>query len=135
MAIDPGIFTLKNADDLFLKLCRDLKKLREAPTDPDVCFNFFVTAEHLPEWHLKGDAQAANKLRLGEAILCICSHIANGAKHYVATSPRHQAVVGTHVASIHSLGLGTGKTCATPSDNPREEFYIECREREAKVVG
>ena len=45
-----GFFNLQTQFDLRDKLHRELDKLRAAPLDVDAAFNFFVTAEHLPEW-------------------------------------------------------------------------------------
>ena len=45
-----GIFDLKTPKDLLEKLGRDLERLRAAPNDTDHAFNFFVTAEHMPDW-------------------------------------------------------------------------------------
>ena len=135
MAIDPGIFTLKTAGDLLGKLERDFEALRARPTDSDACFNFFVTAEHLPEWHLGADAEAASRLRKGEAMLRVCSHIANGAKHFIIKESRHRAVAATHVGCIVSWDPTTGRTSAATTDGSHSEFFIECATEESKQLG
>lgn len=98
MILDPGLFTLKTAEDLFRKLERDFNLMRARPLDPDVCFNFFVTAEHLPEWHFGGDAKKAAAHRDSKALLRVCSHLANGAKHFQVN--RHSSVGSTNYATV-----------------------------------
>jgi len=58
------------------------------PTQIDVyaAFDFVVTAEHLPDW--VGD----KTIKQREPLLRIVSHLANGAKHFRATDPRHRSV-------------------------------------------
>jgi hypothetical protein len=108
MAIDPGHFSHKSAADLFAKLQRDFDRLCRSPTDADASFNFFVTAEHLPEWHFKGDSKAAAELRKQHALLRLCSHLANGAKHFEVT--RHNAVASTATVNVQRLAAGPAGT-------------------------
>jgi hypothetical protein len=89
-----GIFELKDARDLLAKLRRDYKKLTENPIDSDAAFNFFVTAEHMPEWAYPGKKSKHSQLR-DTIPLNVCSHIANGAKHFEATATRHKSVADT----------------------------------------
>lgn len=93
MNLKPGHFTLKTAEDLFRKLERDFELIRARPLDSDVCFNFFVTAEHLPEWHFKGDSKKAAAHRKSKALLRVCSHLANLAAS-VHTDPKMLEVPG-----------------------------------------
>lgn len=79
-----GFFQLQTAEDLFAKLKWELEKLQQDPSNPWHAFNFFVTAEHLPDW-------VDNKsLRKENALLRICSHLANGGKHFEVD--RHSSV-------------------------------------------
>ena len=88
MATHIDIFELKTAADLFRKLEGDLTAL-ESSQDTKVAFNFFVTAEHLPDWLGRRD------LVRQHAILRVVSHIANGAKHFTLDDRRHTSVTGT----------------------------------------
>jgi hypothetical protein len=83
-----GFFDLKTALDLRDKLRREFAKLRAAPLDVDAAFNFLVTAEHMPDWM----EPPRPDLRKTVAVLRICSHIANGGKHFEVDSKRHNAV-------------------------------------------
>jgi len=82
-------FELRTPADLFRKLEADLEALEATYEDTRVAFNFFVTAEHLPDWLNKRD------LVRQTAILRVVSHIANGAKHLVLHDRRHQSVTST----------------------------------------
>lgn len=77
-------FELTTPRDLFAKMEGDLKALDASPGDSRLAFNFFVTAEHLPDW-LKH-----RELVDGSAILRVVSHLANGAKHF--ETDRHDAI-------------------------------------------
>jgi hypothetical protein len=82
-------FELKTPADLFRKLESDLTALQASSQDTRLAFNFFVTAEHLPDWLGK------RALVSQHAILRVVSHIANGAKHFSLDDHRHQAVTST----------------------------------------
>lgn len=79
-----GFFELETVDDLYDKLCWEFERLKSNSEDTRIAFNFFVTAEHLPDWmkklHLKADP-----------IPRICGHLANQGKHF-RTRPKHNAV-------------------------------------------
>jgi hypothetical protein len=91
-----GMFTLRTTADLMAKLRHDHDRLQKAPDDPYAAFDFFVTAEHMPEWTglSPGDREA---LRKGEVLLQVVSHIANGAKHFQVEDKRHRSVTASGV--------------------------------------
>ncbi len=138
MSLDPGIFRLKTAADLFVKLRHDHSEVASHPSDSSVCFNFFVTAEHLPEWHCCGDAQAAAALKRRHALLRVCSHLANGAKHF-ETKARHTAVQSTHSSVIVAPVSYSGgqREAAHPAPNAvqPEVFFVNLDRPEAKELG
>lgn len=80
-------FELTTAADLFRKLEHDLATLESSGYDVYAAFNFFVTAEHLPDWI------AQRPLIRHHAILRITSHLANGLKHF--SVDRHDSVAAT----------------------------------------
>ncbi len=82
-------FELNTPLQLFRKMEADLAALGESGQDARVAFNFFVSAEHLPDW-LK-QRQEVRK----HALLRVVSHLANGAKHFTLDSKRHTAVMAT----------------------------------------
>jgi hypothetical protein len=82
-------FALANSLDLFRKLEADLAALRTSSSDSRLAFNFFVTAEHLPDWLGK------RALVQQHALLRVVSHLANGAKHFTLDPKRHTSVTGT----------------------------------------
>ena len=96
-----GFFALKSAHDLRDKLRRDLEKLHASPLDSDAAFNFFVTSEHLLDWVFPKNAGKAlrTKQRNDSIYLRICSHLANGAKHFEVEDKRHDSVERTKLAT------------------------------------
>ncbi|MFH0916882.1 MAG: hypothetical protein V1912_10605 [bacterium] len=90
----PGAFGLTTPADLLRKLSRELDRLRATPNDVDTAFNFFVTAEHLPDWLHPGDGGKAQRraIREAEPLLQVVSHLASGAKHFDMLSPHHRSV-------------------------------------------
>jgi hypothetical protein len=90
-------FDLKTPEDLLRKLEREYDGWKAAPLNVDLAWNFFVTAEHLPDWiyyqdmPISGtarpdllDGQTPNDFTRDRArpLLRICSHLANGGKHF-----------------------------------------------------
>jgi hypothetical protein len=84
-----NFFELSTPMDLFRKMEADLVALEKTGQDAWAVFNFFVTAEHLPDW--LNQRQRVQQ----HAILCFVSHIANGGKHFVIDSGRHHSVTKT----------------------------------------
>ena len=97
-----GIFHLATAADLREKLRRDLAKFKREPLNPDAAFNFFVTAEHMLDWvHPKKiNKHKRTDERKASILLQVCSHLANGAKHF--------EVDGLHHDSVSSRGTAGG---------------------------
>lgn len=96
MATHIDFFELKTPADLFRKLESDLASLDASGQDTRIAFNFFVTAEHLPDW------LGLRTLVQKNSILRIVSHIANGAKHFNLNDPRHKSVTNTEKFRIYA---------------------------------
>jgi hypothetical protein len=94
MAMAPGFGTLHSARDLLEKLRHDYARIEHDPTDQYAAFDFFVTAEHVLDWHLPGAANRAarEQMRKSNVLLEITSHIASGSKHFVAEARHHRSV-------------------------------------------
>ena len=90
-----GFFSLRTPEDLLGKLEADFERLCGAnPTSVDAqyaAFDFFVTAEHLPEWvfHTSGDSLKQHRTYPDSALV---AHVANGAKHFRVDPKRHTTV-------------------------------------------
>ncbi len=82
---------LEKADDLLKKLEFDLKRLENSPSDAYAAFDFFVTAEHIPDWIKNIAIKKENEL------LMVVSHIANGAKHFEVSDSRHKSVTNIEI--------------------------------------
>lgn len=92
-----GLFQLKTAADLRLKLRSDFEKLEKDSLNAYAAFNFFVTAEHLLDWRYPGYANEPRRraARDAEVLLQVTSHLANGAKHFEAEGKHHTSVART----------------------------------------
>ena len=90
----PGAFGLTTPSDLLNKLERELARLRETPHDVDIAFNFFVTAEQLPDWIHPGREGKTQReaVRAADVLLQVTSHLASGAKHFDSLSSHHRSV-------------------------------------------
>jgi len=90
-----GVFgDLLNTTNLLAKVEHDLERLRRNPTDAYAAFDFFVTAEHLPDW-----AGSPTGFRSSNPLLRVVSHVANGAKHFAVDPKRHHSVESS--AAVH----------------------------------
>ena len=101
-----GIFSLRTPTDLLQKLEHDLNLIQERPDDSYVAYNFFVTAEHMLDWQYPGYANKTlrEKLRNNKIILQICSHLANGAKHFAVQAKHHKSVSDTAKKAVYGGG-------------------------------
>ncbi len=87
-----GFGPLKGPKDLLEKLRYDFERMRGSPDDEYAAFDFFVSAYHMLDWlHPCEDAGRAAEER-GSPLLQVCSHLANGAKHFQATLPKHTSI-------------------------------------------
>jgi hypothetical protein len=134
MPLPAGIFTLKTADDLLGKLESDFLQLQAHPTDPYVCFNFFVTAEHMPEWYYKADTKCAGQFRQRHALLRICSQLANGAKHFETKDKKHASIAATNHSEVVSITFTPGSP-QPPVRSSRPAFVIALEESEFAEMG
>jgi len=93
-----GVFSLRTARDLREKLEVDFSRLSHS--DPSsieaqyAAFDFFVCAEHIPDWLAKtaGGSKSCHRSYRDGALV---SHIANGAKHFQVKDTRHITVKDT----------------------------------------
>jgi len=85
-----GIFQLRDSSDLLEKLRHDFARVRADTMDPYAAFDFFMTAEHMVDWLFPKSKADREKLR-DAPLLALCSHIANGAKHFEATAKHHKS--------------------------------------------
>jgi len=128
-----GLFDLKKPQDLLRKLQHDYRRVVQAPTDTYAAFDFFVTAEHMLDWCYPGDDHEPDRrtLRQNSPLLQVCSHIANGAKHFRIERSHHVSVKHTKVEQP-SFVPGTFQANAFQSNG---QFLIDLREEEAEALG
>jgi hypothetical protein len=93
-----GFFLLRTPKDLREKLEADFNRLRGAdPTSLHAqyaAFDFFVTAEHLPDWLSRSTGGSLTSHRAYPEGALV-SHVANGAKHFRVDIDRHTTVSDT----------------------------------------
>lgn len=89
-----GLGSLEGPEHLLAKLRHDYERVRRDPGDAYAAFDFFVTAEHMTDWILPGHANksAREELRASNVLLQVVSHVASGAKHFIAEAKHHQSV-------------------------------------------
>ena len=97
--MESGFFQLKNATDLFLKLEWEYKNLVADPGNAWHAFNFFVTAEHMADW------KNCKALKTTDPLLALCSHIANGGKHFEKLDKKHKSVASAHFDGVYEPGV------------------------------
>lgn len=96
MTSHKGFFDLKTPRDLLRKMEHDFARMQAAPLDSYPAFDFFVTVEHMLDWVYANDTKRQTAERNANVALQVCSHLANGAKHFQATATRHKSVQGVH---------------------------------------
>jgi hypothetical protein len=105
-----GFFDLQSLEHLLRKLEREYDRWKADPLNVDLAWNFFVTAEHLPDWIYNQDFRTGGKERpdlldgetpyivkkkLAPPATRICWHLANGAKHFHLNDQNLTSVAGT----------------------------------------
>ena len=95
-----GMFSMRTTGDLVGKLEADFNRLASAdPDEPEAqyaAYDFFVTAEHIPDWikHTSGGSLTSHRSYPDGSLV---SHIASGAKHFHVTNTRHKTASDTEV--------------------------------------
>ena len=80
---------MRSPADLRDKLRRDYARLAAHPGDADLAFNFFATADRLPDWlYPEGDGRRTGIRNL--PLLALCSALATGAAHFRMADRRHR---------------------------------------------
>ena len=98
--MEKGFFQLIGAADLFDKLQWEFENLVAHPGNAWHAFNFFVTAEHMADW--KKDCLSLKKT---VPLLALCSHIANGGKHFKITDKKHKSVASAKHDGVFEPGV------------------------------
>jgi hypothetical protein len=96
-----GFFDLRTPTDLLRKLAREHERWQADPLNTDLAWNFFVTAEHLPDWLARAGGPrlptgfSYGKFKREHPLLRICSHLASGGKHFTPRENEHRSVTST----------------------------------------
>jgi hypothetical protein len=83
-----GLSDLKTFQEIKQKLEREYRRLLSHPGDADIAWNFFVTADHLPDWAVQTEpkvlgGKSENKFKRDHPLTHVCENLSNGAKHCV----------------------------------------------------
>lgn len=87
-----GFGGIKSPHDLLVKLRHDFKRMSANSMDAYAAFDFFVSAHHMLDWLNPNNNTARKAEEVGSILMLVCSHLANGAKHFSASNPQHNSV-------------------------------------------
>jgi hypothetical protein len=104
-----GFSELTTPAHLLQKLEREYARLQASPMNVDHAWNFFVTAEHLPDWISGGQprmptGETLKAFKQRYRLTRVCSHLANGGKHF-APLPFHDSVSGIARDGVYEPGV------------------------------
>ena len=122
-------FHLRYPQDLLGKLRRDYQRVLADPSDSCAAFDFFVTANHLPDWVWPSDRRAQRALRRTEPIPRVCEHLADGAKHFLLERDH------TGVLELLPEHGGVGLDRVDDSCSPPLGLVVRLDQEEARAVG
>jgi len=94
-----GLFTLQIPEHLLHKLEWEYTQWQDEPLNSYRAWNFFVTAEHLPDWLARSRPRlpkgfGIKAFKKDKPLLRICSHLASGGKHFTPNAT-HTSVTST----------------------------------------
>jgi hypothetical protein len=87
-----GFGGLKTPQDLLRKVRHDFGRLKAEPMNEYAAFDFFVSSYHMLDWLHPSDKASKEAEENSTPLLQICSHLANGAKHFEARMKHHKSV-------------------------------------------
>ena len=102
-----GFFDLQTPEHLLRKLERDYAQLQQVPDDVDAAYNFFATAENMPEWVKEGGKRGKtfkHQIQQQHLILTLCNQLATGAKH-ITSDKQKPAVAETRHEGVLERGI------------------------------
>jgi hypothetical protein len=123
-----GSFDLKTREDLFRKLKHDYSRVKKNWADSYAAFDFFVTAFHMKEWPSVGTPAPCTDSDSEEALIKVCSDLANGLKHF--HHGRHQSIKGTEL-----VGSAYDPHAFPPEGFQVGHLVIHLEEDAAKALG
>lgn len=104
-----GFAGLRSIHDLYEKLAKDYQRVLDNKGDAYCAFDFFVTAHHMVDWLHPNNRRHQREFEESEVLLQLCSHIANGAKHFTATAKKHQSVTSVENKNVANYGYQVEK--------------------------
>ena len=81
MVTEMGLFGMDSPGEMLNKLEKEYRELCANPNDRDVAMNFFVTANHIPDYICPNSKSEQATMRRANAALAACEYVANEGKH------------------------------------------------------
>ena len=125
-----GGFDLKTRTDLLQKLRHDFSRVKKNWADSYAAFDFFVTAFHMEDWPPVGTPAPCTDSEYEEALKNVCSHLANGLKHFEFDPGRRQSIKGTEL-----VGSAFDPHAFSPEGFQIGYLVIHLEEDAAKALG
>jgi hypothetical protein len=123
-----GVFDVREPSHLVQKLESDLERMCRDPMNVYPFIDFFITADNIVDWlhPTKAEKHLRDELR-SQTLLAVCSHLANGAKHFEAE--RH------HVVKDIEQGDGDFSSDFNPEDFSADHLVVEVGPSVATELG
>lgn len=131
-----GFFDLQEPKHLLAKLKHDYERLRNSPEDTYAAFDFFVTGYHMLDWLYPGKEGEIRRTQeeADNVILQVCSHIANGIKHFEVTAKKHKTIGYGDVAFDDEIDVRSLVFTLTGPARNQFGFKKECIELATAVL-
>jgi hypothetical protein len=127
-----GLFGMDTPGEMLNKLEKEYRELCANPNDRDVAMNFFVTANHIPDYVFPKSKSEQATMRRSNTALAACEYVANEGKHSFVGNNKITAVSHTELkgaafdfSSFDSSAFHTGVPTVHLKDEAATELGPE----------
>lgn len=137
----PGVFGLKTPQDLMKKAEHDFARFRDSPTDVYAAFDFFVTAQNVPEWKYPNDGNKSqlDKIFNDHVELRVCRHLGNAVKHLELRKSKKGSNLNKQVQSTNlspgAWGVSWGESWGNAWGRGQLLIVLDPDDPDAAVLG
>lgn len=133
----PSVFGLTTAQDLMRKAEHDLVRFRANPTDVYVAFDFFVTAQNVPEWLYPTKRQKNQREKVFDEFveLRVCRHLGNAVKHLKLENRKDNRQVGSTYLSPGAWGGSWGETWGSSWGRGQLMIVLDHTDPDTTILG
>ena len=128
-------FRLETPQDLLDKLRRDYGRILQEPANSDCAFDFFNTANCMVDWVWPSDRIAQRKAREADPVLRVCAHLADGAKHFLLTTPHRGVSAIEHVPAAFAKDAFAPGAFASQAFQCKDELIVTLDADESAALG